>query len=45
MKTGNRRSAVRAGALSIILSMTLAAGLVPAMASAVEENASGGGAN
>ncbi len=43
MKTGNRRAAIRTGALSIILSMTLAAGLEPMLAAAVEDNASGGG--
>lgn len=43
MKTGNRRSAVCAGAFSIILSMTLAAGLGPVMAGAAE-GTSGGGA-
>ena len=43
MKTGNRRAAIRTGALSIILSMTLAAGLEPMRAAAAEAKASGGG--
>ena len=44
MKTGNRRAAIRPGALSTILSKTLAAGLDPMLAAAVEDKASGGGA-